>query len=143
MDSEQASTGRTRKVRADKGVPRAGAVPSKALAEIDRRLTQAIADRMEASKNVSKLVYWQQKVIALEQEINTLIGYAQQLSGKPAVPPRIPQVDPMEVLAKTSYSFTGDIPSNIGSIPASERPRGPRPTSTNAGDEVKNEGGFQ
>ena len=150
-DSEQEPTGRRRKTRSDKGRPRKAKLnmpaPPKAIAEIDQRLAAAIAERTHAVQQVAKISYWQQKISALDQEINTLIGYTRQLTtGAPFVPPVAP-VDPIELLQKSTYSastygFANDIPPTVGSIPAGERVKGPRPNSPNAADDIRNEGGF-
>src|SRR6266404_8801703 len=125
-------------------------VPPKALGEIDTRLAQAISERAHAVDQASKIVYWQQKIVALDQEINTLIDFSNRLTGQNRVPAVHP-VDPMEVLRKTTlsgtvtpaYDFRNEVPAGVGSIPAGERQKGPRPSSGNAADQVKGEPGFQ
>ena len=106
---------------------------SKAQAEIDNRIAQAIMDRATAIENVSKLTYWQDRLMRINQEIESLIGFQQRLSGQPAgsmaVPPSV----------VTGFSHTESIPAGISSIPA---PRGPKPTTPNMGPEVIREGGF-
>jgi len=148
--------GRPRKVRADKGIARilkpapASVVPPKALGEIDTRLAQAISERAHAVEQAAKVAYWQQKIVALDQEINTLIDFSNRLTGQNRVPAVHP-VDPMEVLRKTTlsgtvtpaYDFRNEVPAGVGSIPAGERQKGPRPSSGNAADQVKGEPGFQ
>ena len=158
--------GRTRKVRADKGVARLPKppdqkassdwkatyipVPPKALGEIDTRLAQAISDRAHAVDQASKITYWQQKIVALDQEINTLIDFSNRLTGQNRAPAVRP-IDPIDILRKTTltgtvtpaYDFRNEVPPGVGSIPAGERPKGPRPSSGNAADAVKGEGGFQ
>lgn len=148
--------GRPRKTRADKGVARlpkpapAQTVPSKALGEIDSRLARAIEDRAHAVDQASKITYWQQKIVALDQEINTLIDFSNRLTGQSRAPTVHP-VDPIDILRKTTltgtvtpaYDFRNEVPPGVGSIPAGERQKGPRPSSGNAADAVKGEGGFQ
>jgi len=148
--------GRPRKVRTDKGVARLSkpavspAIPPKALGEIDTRLAQAISERAHAVDQATKITYWQQKIVALDQEINTLIDFSNRLTGQNRVPAVHP-VDPMEVLRKTTlsgtiapaYDFRNEVPAGVGSIPAGERQKGPRPSSGNAADQVKGEPGFQ
>jgi len=148
--------GRPRKTRADKGVARlpkpapAQTVPSKALGEIDSRLARAIEDRAHAVDQAAKITYWQQKIVALDQEINTLIDFSNRLTGQNKVP-TIHPVDPIDILRKTTltgtvtpaYDFRNEVPPGVGSIPAGERQKGPRPSSGNAADAVKGEGGFQ
>jgi len=149
-NSEQLSTPRKRKTRADKGIKRkivpVQNIAPKALTVIEERIAKAITDRCQAVENSSKIAYWQQKVSMLDQEINTLIQYRRQLTGQESnlVPPTVP-VNPLEILAKSStvgYSFANDIPPTVGSIPAGERIKGPRPNSPNAADDIRNEGGF-
>src|SRR5437660_3152746 len=139
-NSEQLSTPRKRKTRADKGIKRkivpVQNIAPKALTVIEERIAKAITDRCQAVENSSKIAYWQQKVSMLDQEINTLIQYRRQLTGQESnlVPPTVP-VNPLEILAKRStvgYSFANDIPPTVGSIPAGERIKGPRPNSPNA-----------
>src|SRR5882762_3192420 len=148
--------GRPRKVRADKGVARlpkptpASVVPSKALGETDSRLARAIEDRAHAVEQASKVAYWQGKIIALDQEINTLIDFSNRLTGQNRAPASH-AVDPIDILRKTTltgtvtptYDFRNEVPAGVGSIPAGERPKGPRPSSGNAADQVKGEPGFQ
>jgi hypothetical protein len=120
---------------------------SLANAEIDSRIAQAIRDRAEAMTRVSELIHWQDRLARLEQEINSLIGYQQRLSG----------VDRIDIHGATSdgrYTpilssspiqtapFAGHmapIPEGVGSIPT--KTPNPRPSGGNAVDIAK-EGGF-
>src|SRR6266481_6365473 len=103
--------GRPRKVRADKGVARlqkptvSPAIPPKALGEIDTRLAQAISERAHAVDQATKIAYWQQKIVALDQEINTLIDFSNRLTGQNRAPAS-QAIDPIDILRKTTLSST-------------------------------------
>lgn len=122
--------------------PRNAGATSLAKTEIDSRLAQAIRDRAKAMQQVSKLVHWQDRLARLEQEINSLIGFQQRLSGMPISTPE-QQSSLVEVLRAgiPMTSFGGHlapIPDGVTSIPA----RQPKPTSPNQADVVGGEGGF-
>ena len=139
-----------RKPRADKGrkrnhVPKPTPSGSKALDQIDSRLAEAISEHAHAVKQLASLDSWQRRANVLQQEIDQLIDYSCRLRGQQPPVPRIHPVDPREILEKTmaasaQYNFAGEIPPGAGSIPASERVKGPRPTSENV--DVSGEGGF-
>lgn len=125
-------------------VPRPKPASNLALTEIDSRLAQAIRDRAEAMGRVSELVHWQDRLGRLEQEINSLIGFQQRLSGKG-------QIDRVDIHGQTSdgrftpplasalpFSHLTPIPEGVTSIPS----RQPKPTTPNQADIVGNEGGF-
>src|SRR5208283_6237304 len=125
-------------------VPRPKPASNLALTEIDSRLAQAIRDRAEAMGRVSELVHWQDRLSRLEQEINSLIGFQQRLSGKG-------QIDRVDIHGQTSdgrftlplasalpFSHLTPIPEGVTSIPS----RQPKPTTPNQADIVGNEGGF-
>jgi len=144
-----------RKPRADKGrkrnhVPKPSPPGSKALDQIDSRLAEAIAEHAHAVKQLASLDSWQRRANVLQQEIDQLIDYSCRLRGmeppvQHSLDPRA-EVDPMQVLKKTmagpQYDFRNPVPEGVGSIPAGERVKGPRPTSGNVGDVVTGEGGF-
>jgi hypothetical protein len=142
-----------RKPRADKGrkrnhVPRPSPAPgSKALDQIDSRLAEAIAEHAHAVKQLASLDSWQRRANVLQQEIDQLIDYSCRLRGQDPPPSRVHPVDPMQVLEKTmaassQYDFRNPIPEGVGSIPAGERVKGPRPTSGNVSEIISGEGGF-
>ena len=124
-------------------------------AEIDSRLAQAIRDRAQAIKQVSKLVHWQDRLMRLEQEINSLIGYKQRLSGNPesfATP--VPQLGiasltpPMPLMGYAGDArpvpqpqFPGHLGGNLDGV-TSIPTRQPKPTTPNQADAIGNEGGF-
>lgn len=114
---------------------------SAAMQEIDSRLAQALAERAVATKKVSALLYYQDRLTRLNQEIESLIGFQQRLMGLPAPAPVV-TVTPDDVSAKlvAAFSHTAEIPAGMGSMPTK---RGPAPTPNgNAADAVSSEGGF-
>jgi len=115
---------------------------SLALAEIDGRLAQAVRDRAEAMGKVSELIHWQDRLQRLEQEINSLIGFQQRLSGNPEpfVTP-VPQLGIASLTPPTSYpGHMVDI-GNVTSIPAGKEPK-ITPSRGNVGPDIAGEGGF-
>lgn len=117
--------------------PRSLGTTSKALTEIDTRLTAAIQLRSEALHKVSLLVYWQDKLARVTAEIDQLISYQRRLTGQPETTPHFPVGGTGSNPAVPGYSFNQDIPPNAGSIPAKLPKVGP-----NAADQVRSEGGF-
>ena len=123
--------------------------------EIDARIAQAIRDRAEAMVNVSKLVYWQDRLARIEQEINSLIGFQQRLSGKGQIDrvdihgqtsdgrftPPLASVPPYSHLTPpTTYGgHMADI-SGVSSIPT--KVANPKPSHGNVAEIVGGEGGF-
>jgi hypothetical protein len=119
-------------------------------AEIDSRLAQAIRDRAKAMQMVSKLVHWQDRLNRLEQEINSLIGFQQRLSG---------QVDRVDIYGQSAdgritsapiasalpgqlpspFSHLNPIPVGVTSIPT--KTANPKPSGGNVAD-IAGEGGF-
>lgn len=107
-----------------------------ALAEIDSRLAQAIRDRAEALGKISELVHWQDRLGRLEQEINSLIGFQQRLSGSPMA-----LTDSTRVLLPaepSTFSHLNPIPDGVTSVPT----RQPKPTTPNVAEKISGEGGF-
>ena len=119
-------------------------------AEIDNRLAQAIRDRSKAIQMVSRLVHWQDRLARLEQEINSLIGFQQRLTG---------QIDRVDIYGQTAdgritsapiasalpgqlpapFSHLNPIPDGVTSIPT--KVAHPKPSGGNVAD-VAGEGGF-
>lgn len=107
--------------------------------EIDARLAQAIRDRAQAMKQVSKLVHWQDRLARLEQEINSLIGFQQRLSGRAVDRVEMLPVPAPVFLAPANFGgHLTPIPDGVTSIPA----RQPKPTTPNQADTIAGEGGF-
>lgn len=114
-------------------------------AEIDSRLAAAIRDRAKAMQMVSKLAHWQDRLARLEQEINSLIGFQQRLSGKTApdtaagvLIAQVPGFRPFE-----PPPFAGrlaDIPDGVTSIPT--KVANPKPSGSNVAEEFMNDKGF-
>jgi hypothetical protein len=115
---------------------------SLANAEIDARLAQAIRDRAKAIAMVSKLVHWQDRLSRLEQEINSLIGFQQRLSGSPmqltdATRTLLP---PASVSPGAVFSHLNPIPEGVTSIPT--KVANPKPSGGNVAAEFMNDKGF-
>lgn len=113
-------------------------------AEIDSRIAQAIRDRAEAMAKVSELVHWQDRLQRLEQEINSLIGFQQRLSGNHGVP--LAQVESGYSRLRTGlespappFSHLAAIPDGVTSIPT--KVSNPKPSGGNVAD-LADEGGF-
>lgn len=109
---------------------------SKALAEIDNRLAQAIQERTKIHAEVSQLISAQERLSRVEQEINSLVQLQQRLVNPNADPMVNVQTDPNGPMPDLRHTrpLTG-----ITSIPA---PREPKPTTANMGPELLKEGGF-
>lgn len=112
---------------------------NRALLDVDERIVLALAERDEASRKVSLLIYWQDRLQRINQDIDMLIGIQQRLSGK--VPESAPNPTTAGPFAPAAipYSHTAVIPQNITSVP---RQANPQPSGGNVADEVSNEGGF-
>lgn len=115
---------------------------NRALLDVDERIVLALAERDEASRKVSLLIYWQDRLARINQDIDMLIGIQQRLTGK--VPESNVTVSPIGAIGVGSvgaipYSHTAVIPSNISSVP---RQANPQPSGGNVADEVSSEGGF-
>lgn len=113
---------------------------NRALLDVDERIVVALAERDEASRKVSLLIYWQDRLARINQDIDMLIGIQQRLSGK-APEPTVSQAVPIGVgaVGAIPYSHTAVIPPNISSVP---RQANPQPSGGNVADEVSGEGGF-
>lgn len=110
---------------------------SMALDEIDRRLAEALSERTAAIANVSKLVYWQDRLTRVNQEIDSLIGFQQRLTGKTVTTEPRP--------ADVQYTSTGvpfvvgaGVPPGVTSVPT----RQPAPSGTNVAETIGSETGF-
>jgi len=108
---------------------------SAALAQIDKKLSQALDERTEAMHKVSVLVYWQDRLNKATQEVEYLIAAQQKLMGHPVNPVPV-NYGPAPAVA-TSFR-NAPFPEGIGSIPAKQ----PSPTSGNVAEDVGSEGGF-
>lgn len=109
-----------------------------AKAEIDSRLAAAIRDRAKAMQMVSKLVHWQDRLMRLEQEINSLIGFQQRLSGSPTQLTDATR----RLLPDAPTTFPGHlaaIPEGVTSIPT--KAANPKPSGGNVAG-IAGEGGF-
>jgi len=128
-DTEVVLPRRKRKPRVDK--PRVG---SKALDQIDTRLAEALAEKEAALTNVSKLVYWQDRLTRVNQEIESLIGYQQRLTGQTAaaIPFSSSPVVPIP------WYIGAAVPTGVTSAPAKQ----PAPSGSNMADEIGSEVGF-
>lgn len=109
---------------------------SKALAEIDNRLAQAIQERTKLHAEVSQLISAQERLSRVEQEINSLVQLQQRLVNPGASPmaEASPSSLPLPPDARLAQPFVG-----ISSIPS---PHQPKPTTANMGPELLKEGGF-
>lgn len=107
-------------------------VGSAALAQIDKKLSQALDERTEAMHKVSLLAYWQDRLTRATQEVEYLIAAQQKLMGHP--------VAPMAIHTQVQPGFqTAPFAEGIGSIPAKQ----PSPTTGNVAETVGGEGGFK
>jgi len=108
---------------------------SAALAQIDKKLSQALDERTEAMHKVSLLVYWQDKLAKATQEVEYLIAAQQKLMGHPVAAAMLasPTLTP-----NVNHFPNAPFQEGIGSIPAKH----PSPTTGNVADEVGTEGGF-
>jgi len=76
-----------------------------------RRLGKLIRDSRKQYRTVrmrsTKLPnhFWQQKIVALDQEINTLIDFSNRLTGQNRAPAVRP-IDPIDILRKTTLTGT-------------------------------------
>jgi hypothetical protein len=97
---------------------------------------------------VSELVHWQDRLSRLENEINSLIGYQQRLSGQT----RTTQQSVDEILRlrtgteaplvmPPTFSHLNPIPEGVTSVPT--KVASPKPSHGNAADLVGGEGGFK
>lgn len=121
---------RKRKTRVDK--PRAG---SKALAHIDARLAEALNERQVAISKVALLGYWEDRLTKVTQEIESLIGYQQRLSGNPMTAGTISVAS---TPGGVPFVVGGQIPAGVTSVPAKQ----PSPSGANMADEIGTEAGF-
>lgn len=115
---------------------------NRALLDVDERIVLALAERDEASRKVSLLIYWQDRLARINQDIDMLIGIQQRLTGKVPEPTMTgPQAVTVGVgtVGAIPYSHTAVIPPNISSVP---RQANPQPSGGNVADEVSGEGGF-
>ena len=129
-----------RKARA---VPRAASTEVNPVsAEIAKNIAELLKDRAEASRNVSKLMYWQDRERRVTAEIHELIGFQQRLTpGASPVPPAVPAMGafpPGTAGAPGGWAAWSGVPAGVGSIPAKQ----PASTSGNVAEEVGGEGGF-
>ncbi len=108
---------------------------SAALAQIDKKLSQALDERTEAMHKVSLLRYWEDRLSRATQEVEYLIAAQQKLMGHPVNP--VP-VNYGSAPAVATAFRTAPFPEGIGSIPAKQ----PSPTSGNVAEDVGSEGGF-
>jgi len=108
---------------------------SAALAQIDKKLSQALDARTEAMHKVSLLVYWQDKLARATQEVEYLIAAQQKLMGHPVASVLSLPGNPAPV--PTGYN-AAPFPEGIGSIPSKQ----PASTNGNVADAVGSEGGF-
>jgi hypothetical protein len=123
--------------------------PSLALVEIDSRLAEAIRDRAEAMRMVSELVHWQDRLGRLEQEINSLIGFQQRLTGQAHSNPQWAGIEPLLDAHKSAagtpipaptFSHLNPIPEGVTSVPT--KVANPKPSHGNVAATVGGEGGF-
>lgn len=103
---------------------------SAALAQIDKKLSQALDDRTEAMHKVSLLVYWQDRLAKATQEVEYLIAAQQKLMGHPVGSAPLPTLAPV--------FHNAPFAEGIGSIPNKQ----PSPTTGNVADTVGTESGF-
>lgn len=104
---------------------------SAALAQIDKKLSQALDERTVAMHKVSLLAYWQDKLARATHEVEYLIAAQQKLMGHPmaAALPLPGNPAPLQ---------SAPFPEGIGSIPSKQ----PAPSGNNVADVVGTEGGF-
>lgn len=117
-------------------------VGGRALLDVDERIVKALAERDEASRKVSLLVYWQDRLTRVNQEIESLIGIQQKLSGVVVAEP-IPQAplpSSYNPIPMIPYSHTATIPNNVSSIP---RQAQPMPSGANVASEVEGDSDFR
>lgn len=116
-------------------------VSNSAAREIDARLAEALRERTEAVRQVAKLSFWQGRLASLEQEINSLIGYQQKLTGQPITSVSTPAaLVPGSRTDGAGFSHVADI-SGVSSIPSKQKRISP---SSNVADSKEvTEGGFQ
>ena len=108
---------------------------SAALAQIDKKLSQALDARTEAMHKVSLLVYWQDKLARATQEVEYLIAAQQKLMGHPVLVGPALSVVPNSTIP---IAHQAPFPEGIGSIPSKQ----PASTNGNVADTVGSEGGF-
>lgn len=132
--------------------PRSNGLTQLANEQIDRRLAEAIKERTKFNSQVSRMIYAQERLSRVEQEINSLVQLQQRLKGNgtSATSPEMIIAQPHPPFAEISYAtstlpvrLTGhnaELPLGIGSIPSG--PRQPKPTTANAGPALSKEGGF-
>jgi hypothetical protein len=111
-------------------------------AEIDTRLAQAIRDRSKAMQMVSKLAYWQDRLMRIEQEINSLIGFQQRLMGQSGQAAAVPisTFPPPNFTPPPAYAgHLASISPEVTSIPT--KVANPKPSGGNVAD-IAGEGGF-
>jgi hypothetical protein len=105
---------------------------SAVLAQIDKKLSQALDARTEAMRKVSLLIYWQDRLNKATQEVEYLIAAQQKLAGHP-VSAVMPVFTTSLPTAQMAASLEG-----MGSIPAKQ----PASTTGNVADAIGTEGGF-
>jgi hypothetical protein len=123
--------------------PRSNGLTQLANEQIDRRLAEAIKERTKLHSQVSRMIYAQERLSRVEQEINSLVQLQQRLKGNgtSATSPEMIIAQPHPPFAEISYAgHNAELPSGIGSIPSG--PRQPKPTTANAGPALSKEGGF-
>lgn len=118
----------------------------RSLEDVDHRIVVALAERDEASKKVSLLVYWQDRLARINADLDLLISVKQRLSGQIPLPSPLPASPGLPGPAYSGgpsltipYSHTAIIPNNITSEP---RQANPLPSGANVAGEVEGEGGF-
>lgn len=114
---------------------------SRALLDVDQRIVVALAERDEASRKVSLLVYWQDRLRRINQDLDVLISIQQRLSGQVPIPLQLQPIQPdapsLTVTTPTltiPYQHAAPISPSITSVP--------RPSGVNVAGDVEGEGGF-
>lgn len=110
---------------------------NRALLDVDERIVMALAERDEATRKVSLLIYWQDRLARINTDIDMLITIQQRLTGK--VPEPATQAPAPFASAAIPYSHSAVIPPNISSVP---RQANPQPSGANVAADVEGEGGF-
>lgn len=116
---------------------------NRALLDVDERIVLALAERDEASRKVSLLIYWQDRLNRITQDIDMLLSIQQRLTGKAPEPvSQGSQFGPTAIgspVGSIPYSHTATIPNNVSSVP---RQPNPQPSGANVASDVESEGGF-
>lgn len=113
---------------------------TRALDDVDQRIVVALAERDEASRKVSLLIYWQDRLQRVNQDIDSLISIQQRLSGTVANPPVVVAPMPPPVNLAIPYSHTAAIPTGVSSVP---RQANPLPSGSNVAAEVEGDNDFR